>query len=56
MKDYFYKQWKHAEKEGHEAISKVFKEKYRSIVMEELNRPYRQYVEALKQYPTIYLN
>lgn len=56
MKDFYYKEWHYAEKEGNVELAKNYKEKYRNIVMGFLKRKHKQYFNKLKQFPMINLN
>ena len=55
-KEFFKDEWYLAEKNGNEKYAKACKEEYRLFVMKELERPYRQFFDELKQFPAINLN
>ena len=56
MKEFWKQEWKHAEKIGYVHYAKACKEQYRLEVLKELEISYIQYIEKLKQYPSINLN
>ena len=56
MIEFYRNEWKIAEKEGNTEYAENCKKQYRLLVMESLKRPYKQYVEKLKEYPPIWLN
>lgn len=53
---YWWFEWKVAEIDGDLKYAGFCKEQYRCLVMDSLKRPYKQYEEALKAYPPIWLN
>jgi len=58
MRDFYYKEWKNAEKEGNDHYAILCRLKYLCLVKDEyiLRTPHKQYIDALKAYPPIYLN
>jgi len=54
IKEYYYK-WQLSIKDD-PYMTDYYKEKYRTMVLKSLERPYRLWDERLKMYPTIILN
>ncbi len=55
-KDFYYREWHYAMKDGNIKYANACKEKYVQIVKASFKKPYNLYIEKLKQYPMIYLN
>ena len=55
-KEFYYREWKEAEKEGNLAYAFLCKGKYYNFVMETLFQPYNVYYPALPYFKFIYLN
>jgi hypothetical protein len=56
MKDTYYNQWMDAREDGNLEYAEACKQKFRELVMKELEAPFKIYIEKLKAYPPIYLN
>ncbi len=56
MREYYYRNWKKAEKAGLINLANIFKHKYELLVKEGLKELHKQYIESLKAYPPIYLS
>ena len=56
-RDYWHEEWKRAEKDGKEQWAAICKDKYRHIVMTELQKePSMYYIDKLRYIATVYLN
>lgn len=55
-KEFYYIEWKIAEKDSDTRYSEIYKERYRKAVMKSLEKPYTMIHEKLKQFPIIILN
>ena len=51
-----YIMWQNAERANFPHTASNYKERYRTLIMKSLERPYLEQMEALKAYPLIYLN
>lgn len=54
--DFYYREWKVAEKEGNIAYAEKCKQRYRELVMQKIVMPHNYFDERLKKYPLVYLN
>jgi hypothetical protein len=54
--NFYYRQWKEAEKDGNKDYIDSCKEHYRRLVMEKITQPYNYVHDKLRMYPMINLN
>lgn len=56
LSDFYYTEWKNAEKEGNIEYAKNCKEIYRELIMRKITKSHHFFHEKLKLYPMINLN